>query len=222
VTPRTEPGIGYAAALMAAAGLGGVALIVANRWFGVALSPLTWQLVRASGFVAYIALWASTVYGIGLTTGSLDRFGGRAMVCGAHVFVTYLAYGFLALHLITLAVDPYSAYGLRELTVPFMTGWREPWTGIGVVSMWLTVVVGVTSAARSRIGQTAFRALHWLAFPLYLTALAHGIGSGSDTPSGWAQAIYLGSGFVVVWLLAIRISLGRRRRGGTGRRAAVG
>jgi sulfoxide reductase heme-binding subunit YedZ len=116
-----------------------------------------------------------------------------------------------------LAIDPYSLYGLRQFAVPFASGWREPWTGLGVIALWLVLVVGATSSYRTRIGQRAFRLVHWLAFPLYLTALAHGVGAGTDTGLPWTQGLYVISASVVAWMLGVRLLRGPRDRQRTAR-----
>jgi len=207
-----EAAVGYAAALIALAGLTALGLFAAGRAGLLDLSPLSWYLVRASGLAAYVGLWAATVWGLGMTTSRLDRLGGRAMVLSVHAYLTLLAYGFLGFHLLMLAVDPYTMYGVREFTLPFRSGWREPWTGFGVIALWLFIVVGVTSSYRTRIGQRAFRLVHWLAFPLYLSGLAHGVGAGTDTGLPWAQGLYVLSGAVVAWLVGVRVMTGPRDR----------
>jgi predicted ferric reductase len=120
------------------------------------------------------------------------------MVFSVHAFITQVAYGFLALHLLSLAADPTVDFGPRQLLVPFAAGWREPWTALGVLAGELTIVIGVSFAAKRLIGQRAWRALHWLTFPLYGMALLHGVGAGTDTQASWAIALYLGTGATVV------------------------
>ncbi|WP_441295857.1 hypothetical protein, partial [Salmonella enterica] len=55
------------------------------------------------------------------------------------------------------------------------------------------------------VGQRVWRALHWLTFPLYLLALLHGLGAGSDTRTPWMGALYLATGSTVVLLTSYRL-----------------
>jgi hypothetical protein len=50
----------------------------------------------------------------------------------------------------------------------------------------------------------------WLSFPLYVTALAHGLGSGADAFVRPVFMMYLGTTGLFVVVLAIRIFNGRR------------
>jgi hypothetical protein len=193
-------------------------VLVAILGVGAALSgrmpsPVTWYLARASGMTLYLLLWASTTLGLGLTTTLLDRFGGRGLICSVHGFATALAYGFLALHMLSLLVDRSVSFGLAELLVPFASPWREPWTGFGVLSGELLVAIGASFGLRRRTGYRIWRALHWLTFPLFGLGLAHGIGAGTDSGTIWATTVYFFTGLAVLWLTAYRVLRGPARGG---------
>lgn len=201
---RPEPARGYTVAILCGSSILMVALVIVSALTGVSLSPWTWYLTRASGFALYVLVWLATVLGLGLTTTLLDRFGGRAVLFSIHAYATELSYGFLALHLLTLAADQTVPFGFANLVVPFGSPWREPWTGLGVLAAELLVLIGASFAIRWLIGFRGWRLLHWLTFPLYGLALAHGLGSGTDRNEGWAQGIYLATALCVVWLASYR------------------
>jgi predicted ferric reductase len=208
---RPEPAGGWAIATLV-----GATLLVVIVGLGAALSgrspsPITWYLARASGLTLYLLLWLSTVLGLGLTTTLLDRFGGRGLIFSLHGFATAVAYGFLALHLLSLAADRAVPFGPAALLVPFVSPWREPWTGFGVLAGELLVAIGASFGLRRITGYRFWRALHWLAFPLFGLGLAHGIGAGTDRGTIWAQTIYLVTGLAVVWLTGYRILRGPAR-----------
>lgn len=214
--PRPEPAGGYAIALLVGSALAIAALIAFALYFGRSVSPVTWYIARASGLMLYLVLWVSVVSGLGLTTSLIDRLGGRGIIFSLHAFGMQLAYGFLALHLLSLAADPTVRFGAKELLVPFASPAREPWTGFGVLAAELAVVIGASVAVRQTIGQRAWRALHWLTFPLYALALLHGIGAGSDTRAPWASLLYLTTGAVVVLFSVYRLLRAGARPGATG------
>jgi hypothetical protein len=202
---RPEPAGGYTASLLAGSGLLVLAFFAAAIILGRSVSPLTWYVARASGIMLYLVLWLCVMAGLGLTTSLLDGWPGRTVVFSLHAFTTQLAYGFLALHLLSLAADPTVRFGLRELLVPFATPWREPWTGFGVIAGELTIIIGVSFAIKLLIGSRAWRALHWLTFPLYGMALLHGIGAGTDTSTPWMGTLYLFTGATVVLFSGYRL-----------------
>ncbi|MCD6033651.1 MAG: Ferric reductase domain protein transrane component domain protein [Thermomicrobiales bacterium] len=202
---RPEPARGYALAILAGSGLTVAALMALAVWLGRSPSPVTWYLARASGTVLYLLVWMAVVTGLGLTTGLLDRWPGRGVTFSLHAFAMQLTYGFLALHLISLAADPTVRFAAKALVVPFATTWREPWTGFGVLAAWLALLIGASFALKRVIGQRAWRALHWLTFPLYALALLHGVGAGTDTDTLWMTMVYLVTASTVVLFGSYRL-----------------
>jgi len=189
--------------------LGSIAILaviaVISESTGRSLSHVNWYITRSSGFTLYLLLWLVVMLGLGLTTGLLDRFGGRGVVFSLHRFATDLSYGVLALHMGALVFHDWIRFDLRDLLIPFASGLREPWTGIGVIAAWLFVLIGVSFGLQRWIGQRGWRVLHYASFPLFVIALAHGLGAGSDTVSLWAQGLYALTLVPVVFLTFYRL-----------------
>lgn len=196
--------------LVASAGVPAALALMAIA-FDRQTSPLTWYLSRASGMTLYLLLWASAMLGLGLTTAAFDRFGSRGNVYSLHRFLTGLAYGFLSVHLLTLLIDAAVPFDALDLIVSFRATWGQPWTGLGVIAAYLLGIVGLSSASLRRVQYRLWRAAHWLTFPLFATALAHGIGSGTDTAEGWARAMYAATAASLLCLIFYRVLLGGRR-----------
>ena len=191
----------------------GFGLLFYARLTGSSLSPATWYIARSSGITLYLLLWLTVLFGLGMTTSALDRLGGRAMVFSIHRFVTDLAYAALALHLISLALDHYAPFQLADLIVPFYAMHGDVWIGFGVIAAWGMVIVGASFNLRRWIGQRGWRLLHFAAFPLYIIALFHGIGAGTDTASNWVFALYTGTLGAVFFLMCYRLLRGKQRGG---------
>lgn len=202
---RPDPASGYALATLVGSSILVAGLMAIAALLGRSPSPITWYLARAAGIMLYLLAWTAVVTGLGLTTALFDRWPGRGMVFSLHAFATNLTYGFLALHLLSLAADTKVRFSLQQLLVPFASGWREPWTGFGILAGALFLLVGVSFSLKRFIGQRVWRALHWLTFPLYLLALLHGIGAGSDTRTPWMAVLYLATGAAVVLLVSYRL-----------------
>ena len=60
---------------------------------------------------------------------------------------------------------------------------------------------------RRRIGQRAWRLLHYTTLLAFAFATTHGVMSGTDTPAAWAFWIYATASVSVVFLLGYRITL---------------
>ena len=56
-----------------------------------------------------------------------------------------------------------------------------------------------------------WRRLHYSTFAVFVMALAHGLGSGTDTGTPWALALYGATGALVFLLTARRALVGRSR-----------
>ena len=204
VTPP-EPAGGYRLLPFAAVFLLIAELVVYARWFGGTLSPLTWYIARASGLVLYLITWLTMLLGLGLTTRLANGPLGRGLSSSLHAYAFHLWYGFLTLHMLSLAIDPTQEFGARELLVPFASDVRQPWTGLGVLAAELMVVLGASFAVRRAVGFRAWRAMHWLAFPVFAIGLAHGVGAGTDSGNPGVLLLYFVTAGTVVFATIYRL-----------------
>ncbi len=116
-----------------------------------------------------------------------------------HRSASLLAVVFLAVHVGTLLFDPYAGLNLLSLVVPFTAAAQPFWYGLGAVALDLVLALVVTSVLRDRIGPRVWRGIHWAAYASWPIALAHGLGSGSDSSTGWMLTI---TGVCVATVLA--------------------
>lgn len=184
------------------------ATVLAVDWVTAHQDSLPWYAARLLGFLAYGALAVSVVYGLLLSTGLLDRIAHRVVSFTLHQDLSAIAIGLTALHGAVLALDTFVPQTVRQLIVPFASPYRPEWTGIGQVTLYLMIVVYASFSVRRRIGQRAWRLLHYTTLLAFAGATAHGLMSGTDTPAAWAFGTYLVTTVVVVFLLIYRITLG--------------
>lgn len=188
------------------------AIVVLPAWIpGLSASLLGpepkayWYLARASGFVAYGLLWFSMVMGL-LMTGKLARlWPGGPTAIDLHQHVSLLGLGFGLFHGLILLGDRYIGYTLTQILLPFASTHQTMAVGIGQVSFSLMLLVTLSFYARRFIGRKVWKLLHMLSFAAFLMALAHGISSGTDTGTIWAQLIYWVSGGSVLFLTIYRV-----------------
>lgn len=169
-----------------------------------------WYVTRAAGLVGYMLLWLSTLWGLAVATKIFDPLLHRAFTFDAHEFLSLLAIGFIGLHVGVLLIDAYMPFSLVELLVPFTSVYRPLWVGIGVISMYLTLLVTVTFYLRTRIGYAAFRAIHLLSFLAYAGVTIHSILAGTDTALVSTKLVYAGTALVIAIL---SMQYWRMRRG---------
>jgi sulfoxide reductase heme-binding subunit YedZ len=95
----------------------------------------------------------------------------------------------LAVHVLSLLADSFFHPTILDVTVQFVSGYKQPWMSIGIVSGWGLAILGLTYYARDRIGQDRWRRLHrWTALA-WLGGLVHAVGEGSDNGRVWFLAM---------------------------------
>ena len=166
--------------------------------------PTFWILARAAGLTAYVLLTSSVLAGLVVKAKPFGRALRAATAVDLHRTIAFLALGALAVHGTALVLDSTVKIGLGALLVPGLASYRPFWTGLGVVAAELMVIVYASFSLRSRIGQKAWRKLHWVTYALFAAATAHGLMAGSDSNRGWAIALYLGAVGAVAFATAWR------------------
>ncbi len=189
-----------------------------------AASPALWYLSRATGVVSLVLL--SVVVVVGVLVNRRGRLPGLPTfaVTGLHRNISLLAVALLAVHILSAIVDPYVTIGWVAAIVPFTSPYKPGWVGLGAFALDLLVAVVVTSLVRLRLGQRAWRAVHWLAYVAWPVAVAHGIGAAPDLRHGILLDVTLLSVAAVlaaVWW-RVRMSLTEIPRGQRARAVLAG
>jgi sulfoxide reductase heme-binding subunit YedZ len=167
-----------------------------------------WLASRSAGVVAYLLLSTSVVLGL-LMAARLLPVTARAGLRVLHERLALIALGAVAAHGLLLLPDRWLHPGLHELLVPFTTGYRPVWTGLGICAAYLAAGLSLTYYARRRLGSRRWRAAHRLIPIAWALAAIHVIGAGTDVVSLWLQAVLAFTIAAVVVLLAQRWWLGR-------------
>jgi len=166
-----------------------------------------WYLTRATGVVCLVLLTASVVLGITTSVGWSAPRWPRYLLEGLHRNVSLLVVVFLGVHILTTVVDGYAPIGWLDAVVPFRSPYRSLWLGLGAVACDLLLAVAVTSLVRVRLGYRVWRGIHWLAYACWPVALAHGLGTGSDTRQSWMllldAAAVVAVGAAIWWRVAL-------------------
>jgi len=164
-----------------------------------------WYTTRGSAIVTLLLL--TIVVCLGILTAV--RWRGRSwpsfLSTDLHRSLALISLIFLALHIITAVVDPFTALGWVAAVIPFGSPYRRLWLGLGVVALDLLIAVVVTSLVRDRIGLRNWRLVHWLAYGMWPIALIHGIGTGSDTRAWWMIGVDIACGLAVAAAVVWRV-----------------
>lgn len=190
-----------------------VSAILLPRWMpGITESLLGtdikvyWYLSRGTAVIAYVLLWLSMVLGLLMTNRMTRPWPGPAISNEFHQFISILGMAFVVVHAFILIGDSYIHYSILQVLTPFTSfDYRPFWVGLGQIGFYLWLVLVISFYVRKKIGNRAWRLLHFVSFVAFLGAMLHGISSGTDSTEGWMQMIYWFSGGSVLFLITYRI-----------------
>lgn len=179
--------------------------------FGASTGQMTWFITRASGILAYLLLWLSTVWGLAVSSKMFDKLVPRAFTYDAHEYLSLLAFVFTIVHVFILLGDTFMPFNLTQLLVPFISDYRPFWIGVGIIGTYLSVLVTVTFYLRRWIGQRTFRVIHYLSFAAFYGVLIHSWFAGTDTGLVATRVMYFFTGLSVIfmtvyWLVLLRLN----------------
>jgi sulfoxide reductase heme-binding subunit YedZ len=168
-----------------------------------------WYMTRGAGAVSLVLLSGVVVLGVVSTLRLQSPSWPRFLTTGLHRNLALMTVVFLALHIVTAVVDPFTHLGWLPAVIPFSSYYRTIWLGLGTVAFDLLLAIAVTSLVRNYIGHTAWRAIHWLAYASWPIAVIHGFGAGTDAWSAWLLAL------TSACIVAVVVAIGYRLRNGS-------
>ena len=171
-----------------------------------------WYLARGSGVVSLVFLTVSVVLGITTTLRWSSPRWPRFVIEFTHRNVSLLVVVFLLIHIVTVVSDSFAPIGWKDGVVPFVSAYRPLWLGFGALAFDLIIALAVTSLIRHRIGFTAWRIVHWLAYACWPLAVVHGLGTGSDTKPGIILVVTAACVLAVLVAVSLRLATGRADR----------
>jgi sulfoxide reductase heme-binding subunit YedZ len=166
-----------------------------------------WITTRAAGTVALLASTVSLGIGL-LMSGRMMRTRPprRLDLRVAHEALSLTALVALAVHVVSLLGDSFFKPSVLDVTVPFVSGYKEPWMSIGIVGGWGLGLLGLSYYARGMIGPDRWRRLHRWTAAAWALGLVHSVGEGTDSGRMWFLAMTGFVAFPALLLLAERFS----------------
>lgn len=165
-----------------------------------------WYLSRATAIVGFIFLSLSMFWGLLMTAKMAKQWPGVAVANDMHKFLSLFGIGIGLFHAFILLGDKYIGFSVVKLLIPFANPtYRPTWVGLGQIALYMWAILIASFLVRRKIGHKLWRALHILTFFMYAGVLLHGIFSGTDTGTVMMDAIYWGSGGIILFLTFYRI-----------------
>jgi len=181
-----------------------------------------WYLSRGAGFVAMGLLWISMMLGIGITNKMARIWPGLPPAMAIHEYTSLLGFFFAGFHALVLLGDKYSNYALVQLLLPFgSVQYRPTWVALGQLGFYAWFLIMLAFYIRKGIEKKTWRVVHYASFVVYLGALVHGLLSGTDAATPWAQDFYWITGACLLFVLVYRILAGRKTAHAPSARPAI-
>jgi len=166
---------------------------------------LAWYCVRALGFLAYLVLAGSVLYGLLLSTKILDAIAHRPVSFALHKDLAIVALILGTLHGLLLTFDQSFNFTPIAIIVPFQSPYAPIPVGIGQLTLYGSAIVTASFYVRRHIGQRTWRVLHYFTFLAFIGSAVHGILSGTDGGTQWAFWLYLLTVTAAIFLTTYRI-----------------
>jgi sulfoxide reductase heme-binding subunit YedZ len=164
-----------------------------------------WLASRASGLIALALITLSVLLGLAMASRTLSKPGLKRQAVAVHEHLALAGLVAIAVHGITLLGDSWLHPGVAGIAVPFVMDYEPLWTGLGIVSGYLAAALGLSFYWRRRIGARRWRTLHRATIVVYVLAVAHTLGAGSDAGEAWVRVPMLVSAAAVFFLFVVRV-----------------
>jgi sulfoxide reductase heme-binding subunit YedZ len=164
-----------------------------------------WITSRALGVVALVFVAVSVGLGLAMAARTTKGPGVMARVKQLHEATALTALIAIAAHGLVLLGDSYLRPGLAGIAIPFVMAHRPLWTGLGIVAGWLAALLGLSFYVRRRIGPRLWRQLHRWTLAVYVLAVIHTLGAGTDAGSAWLVVVVAATVAPITVLAALRL-----------------
>lgn len=150
----------------------------------VMIKMAPWLIARSAGVTAYLLLTALVVVGFVLASvPNKENWRMHKFILPFHRMLSLFLGAFLALHIVTIALDSYVKIGLLGVLVPGLSGYRTLPVAIGSLAFYAVIISGLTAKFTRLLPAGKWLTIHRVAFITYLLAFLHSVWTGTDTPN---------------------------------------
>lgn len=170
-----------------------------------ATPQIFWLGSRAVGIVAIALLGISVALGLMMSTRLLRLSTLPPGLRRLHEATALVTLAMVGAHAGLLLADGYLRPGLLGVLLPFQLAYQPLWTGVGIIAAWLAAILGLSFYLRRWIGPKTWRWLHRWTLAVYVLAIGHAIGAGTDGRAGWMFAMLSLLSLPIVFAFAYRM-----------------
>jgi sulfoxide reductase heme-binding subunit YedZ len=171
-----------------------------------------WLASRAAAIVAFVLITTAVILGLLMASKMAKKPGMKRTLVKVHEQVALAALVAIGAHGVLLLGDAWLRPGVTGITIPFTLEYRPVWTGLGILAGYLALLLGPSYYWRRKIGSRRWRQIHRATVVVFVLAVAHSLGSGTDGASTWFRVMVLGSAAIVFALVVLRYARRTSRR----------
>jgi methionine sulfoxide reductase heme-binding subunit len=171
-----------------------------------------WLASRSAAIVAFLLITTAVILGLLMASKVIKKPGMKRNLVKVHEQVALAALVAIGAHGVLLLGDAWLKPGITGISIPFTLEYRPVWTGMGIVAGYLALLLGPSFYWRRRIGARRWRQIHRATVVVFVLAVAHSLGSGTDGASTWFRVMVLGSAAIVLALVVLRYTRRAPRR----------
>ncbi|MFZ4077923.1 MAG: 2Fe-2S iron-sulfur cluster-binding protein [Microbacteriaceae bacterium] len=168
-----------------------------------------WYVTRASAVIAWVALTASVLWGVLLSTRVLRKIDNPSWLQDLHRYLGGTALVMVVLHMVSLSLDTFAHFTVEELLVPFAIEPRFAGlpVALGILAFYVLVAVQVSSYVKNRIPAKVWKGIHYSSYVALVAVSFHaGFSSSKDVGQFWYQSlaivlVALGAGIAITRIL---------------------
>jgi ferredoxin-NADP reductase len=164
-----------------------------------------WLASRAAGVVALLCITVSVGVGLAMAGRVSRRPALARTLLSVHQQTALVGLVAIAVHGITLLGDRFLSPSIGDIALPFTSQHEPLWTGLGVTGGWLAALLGLSYWIRHRIGARLWRKLHRATVLVYVLAVAHTLGAGTDASEPWMRVLLVATGAPILFLFLMRM-----------------
>jgi sulfoxide reductase heme-binding subunit YedZ len=163
----------------------------------------TWPILRILGLTSYTLLFVGIMLGL-LYSMPFSKGKIKASLYRWHSFATNAGLVLALGHVLLLMIDIYMPFTWMEIVIPFRAQNKPILTGLGTLSLYGVVIIIITTDFRAFLKPKLWKFIHVMAYPIFLLAMVHGLGTGTDTKNPWIFGLYVSTCLILTLLVLLR------------------
>lgn len=170
-----------------------------------------WLAARAAGITAYLILTFVVAVGLILShpiNRSTWKLSKQIFPWHENLYVFMVA--FLAVHIVSIILDPYAGVGIAGSFIPGLSSYRSVPVALGSLALYSLLISGLTARYTKWLPPGIWLKIHRLSLVVWGLSWAHGILAGADTEA--MAAMYVITGLAVLGAAAYRYWVSKQHR----------